>query len=181
MLSRSLPILLATGLLLVSCKKDLMPQDSSDTPKTATAATPANGQPTTLPQQPQTIQANPAAAPAQPVAAGMNPAHGQPGHRCDIAVGAPLNSPKGATATPTPAAKAAAPAMTVTQTPVKTAPGMNPPHGQPGHRCDIGVGEPLSSAPKKNGAAEVKAVTPTPAASATPALLNPDAAPVKTE
>lgn len=25
-------------------------------------------------------------------AAGKNPAHGQPGHRCDIAVGAPLNS-----------------------------------------------------------------------------------------
>lgn len=24
----------------------------------------------------------------------LNPAHGQPGHRCDIAVGAPLNSPK---------------------------------------------------------------------------------------
>jgi hypothetical protein len=26
------------------------------------------------------------------VAPGMNPAHGQPGHRCEIAVGAPLNS-----------------------------------------------------------------------------------------
>ncbi len=24
-----------------------------------------------------------------------------------------------------------------------TAPGMNPPHGQPGHRCDIAVGAPL--------------------------------------
>jgi hypothetical protein len=27
------------------------------------------------------------------VAKGMNPQHGQAGHRCDIAVGAPLNSP----------------------------------------------------------------------------------------
>ena len=27
-------------------------------------------------------------------APGMNPPHGEPGHRCDIAVGAPLNSPK---------------------------------------------------------------------------------------
>lgn len=26
--------------------------------------------------------------------------------------------------------------------------GLNPAHGMPGHRCDIGVGEPLSSAPK---------------------------------
>ncbi|STD10702.1 Uncharacterised protein [Chryseobacterium carnipullorum] len=30
---------------------------------------------------------------------------------------------------------------------VKTAPGMNPPHGQPGHRCDIPVGQPLNSKP----------------------------------
>jgi hypothetical protein len=27
----------------------------------------------------------------------MNPQHGQAGHRCDIAVGAPLNSPAAAT------------------------------------------------------------------------------------
>jgi hypothetical protein len=33
----------------------------------------------------------------------MNPQHGQPGHRCDIAVGAPLNSkPAAATTTPVP-------------------------------------------------------------------------------
>ena len=30
---------------------------------------------------------------------------------------------------------------------IVTAPGMNPPHGQPGHRCDIAVGAPLASAP----------------------------------
>src|SRR6218665_1308736 len=30
--------------------------------------------------------------------AGLNPAHGQPGHRCDIAVGAPLSSAPAATA-----------------------------------------------------------------------------------
>jgi hypothetical protein len=28
-----------------------------------------------------------------------------------------------------------------------TAPGMNPPHGQPNHRCDIPVGTPLNSPP----------------------------------
>lgn len=82
-----------------------------------------------------------------PVAAGMNPAHGEPGHRCDIAVGAPLNSPP-----------AAAPAVTsaptfntqpAVQTPVAappaaTAPGMNPQHGEPGHDCAIAVGAPLN-------------------------------------
>ncbi len=87
-----------------------------------------------------------------------NPAHGQPGHRCDIAVGAPLNSaPTNATAqptttitnsSPTPTQTITAPAQTIT-TPAAntvTAPGMNPPHGQPGHDCSIAVGAPL----KKN-------------------------------
>ncbi len=50
--------------------------------------------------------ATPAAAPtitptAQATAPGMNPPHGQPGHRCDIPVGSPLNSkPPQATITP---------------------------------------------------------------------------------
>lgn len=92
------------------------------------------------PQQQVAIQQ---AAAAQKTAAGMNPPHGQPGHRCDIAVGAPLNSPPGKNA-PTSANITTTPA-TVNNTP--TAPGMNPPHGQPGHRCDIPVGQPLNSKP----------------------------------
>ncbi len=82
-------------------------------------------------------------------AVGMNPAHGEPGHRCDIAVGAPLNSPPGKKDPATPAvsaqpvtAPAAAPAQTSTAK-VPTAPGMNPPHGEPGHDCAIAVGAPL--------------------------------------
>lgn len=66
--------------------------------------------------------------------AGLNPEHGQPGHRCDIAVGAPLN---GAAATPN------ATPIQANSTPVKVADGLNPAHGQPGHRCDIKVGDPL--------------------------------------
>jgi len=74
----------------------------------------------------------------------MNPPHGQPNHRCDIPVGAPLDSPPGKP--PLPA--------TVSQQPPQapataTAPGMNPPHGQPNHRCDIPVGAPLDSPPGK--------------------------------
>jgi hypothetical protein len=89
---------------------------------------------------------------ATTTAAGMNSPHGQPGHRCDIAVGAPLNSaPKTTTKTST------VPNQNITVTPVtpttqnKTAAGMNPAHGQPGHRCDIAVGAPLNSAPAKPG------------------------------
>ncbi|MCC2590538.1 hypothetical protein [Chryseobacterium sp. MFBS3-17] len=100
-----------------------------------------------------TLQIDPnAAKPSQntPTAAGMNPPHGEPGHRCDIAVGAPLNSPaKAAPATPpATAATTATPdpnAYNVQNKPAvaSTAAGMNPPHGEPGHRCDIAVGAPL--------------------------------------
>lgn len=79
------------------------------------------------------------------VLSGINPAHGQPNHRCDIAVGAPLNSaPNGAAPTPntnvqTQQVVATKPSNTV------TASGMNPPHGEKNHRCDIAVGAPLNS------------------------------------
>lgn len=83
-------------------------------------------------------------------APGMNPPHGQPNHRCDIAVGAPLNSKPNAPATTAPVVTTTqqpAQTVTTTQQPVVTAPGMNPPHGQPNHRCDIAVGAPLNSKP----------------------------------
>lgn len=84
-------------------------------------------------------------------AAGLNPAHGQPGHRCDIQVGQPLNSkPSTSTTAPLPTIPTQTlPTPTVTPTTNSTtvAPGMNPKHGQPGHRCDIAVGQPLNSKP----------------------------------
>lgn len=95
----------------------------------------------------------------QQTPAGINPPHGQPNHRCDIAVGAPLNSaPSSKTQNNSqPVVKPiqiTQPAPVVTQpaqeksnivssSPVVTAPGMNPPHGQEGHRCDVVVGAPL--------------------------------------
>jgi hypothetical protein len=160
---------------LASCKQELMPQDSSSaqeiSAQTASTQTPTQTLPVNAQPQQASVQPNmqPVAQPVTQapvkVAKGMNPSHGQPGHRCDIAVGAPLNSPPGATnaskATPmtvTPSQPGTAIAKEIT--PVKTAPGMNPPHGQPGHRCDIAVGAPLNSPPAA-----------TPAANATPALL----------
>ena len=87
-------------------------------------------------------------------ASGLNPAHGKPGHRCDIAVGQPLNSPPAAKTTTSPVVTTA---PTLQASPLQTATtaavpanGLNPAHGQPGHRCDIAVGQPLSSAPVKN-------------------------------
>lgn len=140
------------------------PLDSKPAAQTITT-TPqpvANAQPVTV-SNPITIN-NPAATPGarpKPVAAGMNPEHGQPGHHCDIAVGAPLNSPSNV-ATPAPSPSIAPAAATGTQqavikpTPVTltnppqtgtAANGLNPKHGEPGHRCDIAVGAPLNSKP----------------------------------
>jgi len=107
-------------------------------------------------QQIQQQQAKMAASQPVVTAKGMNPPHGQPGHRCDIPVGAPLNSKPVVTQTQ------ATPVTTTTtaQPTVVTAPGMNPPHGQPGHRCDIAVGAPLNSKP-------LPPVTATPAVTTT--------------
>ena len=126
-------------------------------------AAPGSAAPVTITAQPTQSQ------PGQQVnatATGMNPAHGEPGHRCDIAVGAPLNSPPGnkqapvinspVTSMPQSASPQPGPGPTMgnlpaptpvtvnpSSAPTTTAAGMNPPHGQPGHDCSIAVGAPL--------------------------------------
>ncbi len=169
-------ILLLAVIILTSCKKELEPQDSSPVSETAPNANPAaapNGQ---NPNGQMQMQPNmtTVTTPAPVVTApGMNPPHGQPNHRCDISVGAPLNSPvakpaaapqqnqvitqvtpsstPSATITPatvnTDGSITPAPTSNTTpailQAPVETAPGMNPPHGQEGHVCGVAVGAPL--------------------------------------
>ncbi len=100
----------------------------------------------------------------------LNPPHGEPGHRCDIAVGAPLDSPPANAAVQTTSSTtqtANTPPTSTTPTsmislpggptlenaarlnssqPISFTPAKNPPHGQPGHRCDIPVGAPLTTA-----------------------------------
>lgn len=96
----------------------------------------------------------------------LNPPHGQPYHRCDIPVGAPLNSSPANTArettnnqvqvaAPNPANSLTAPtvenamrlnpsqARNTTPATNEGKPRLNPAHGQPYHRCDIPVGSPL--------------------------------------
>jgi len=172
-----------TSVLLVSCKKELEPQENTPTSELVklglvkdtakvnpVVQTPVSTNPNTV------LSAN----------GGINPAHGQPGHRCDIAVGAPLNSaPTQAQTTQTAQpiqvnAGQQNVVTTTTVTPTKVAKGMNPVHGQPGHRCDIPVGAPLNSPVAKQPAANTAqsgtttqnfTVTP-PANNAVPALLS---------
>ena len=122
-----------------------------------------NNQMVTNPQMITQTAAQTATAP------GMNPPHGQPGHRCDISVGAPLNSKPAPPVTAQPVVANAQPQVTMKEVPTttKTAPGMNPPHGEPNHRCDIAVGAPLNSKP-----AAPTTVTTAPATISAPPLLS---------
>lgn len=72
-----------------------------------------------------------------------NPAHGEPNHRCDIPVGASLDTP---VKTP-PAVNAAevtpAPQVPVAQAQTTGIPTKNPAHGLPYHKCELAVGADL--------------------------------------
>lgn len=162
---------------------------NTTTPLPATSATDTNQNKIAVPA------ANTVTAPAlnnQPVATnsvGLNPEHGKPGHRCDIAVGAPLDSkPTQPAASPSISLPAnsqksapviSSPTITPTVTPATTAPvtgaGLNPEHGKPGHRCDIAVGAPLNSAPAAKTTQPAQTITP----SISPApAVQPSATPV---
>jgi len=105
----------------------LMSCSDSGKTETTTATAPATNAPAaTTPNQ--------ATTPAKTVA--LNPPHGEPNHRCDIEVGAPLDSP--------PKPNLSVPQPTFTPSTQTVAPGTNPPHGQPGHDCGIPVGAPLT-------------------------------------
>lgn len=73
----------------------------------------------------------------------LNPPHGQPGHDCNVAVGSPLNRSTNSFNAPAPT-----PVMPVTINPLQNASSggvrLNPPHGEPGHDCNVQVGQPLS-------------------------------------
>jgi len=141
-MQRIILIALFFGLTLAACKNEAAPETSEQAPST------------------ETMTPDPSAftpAPEATTVSNPNPPHGQPGHRCDIPVGASLDS------APPKEQGASSPVFqnkpaTTTTSPVTTqpsgttqqvAPGTNPPHGQPGHRCDIPVGAPLDSAPKQ--------------------------------
>ena len=129
---KQLPALLLLS-FLTACGNG-MEEGSAKTPVTTTVP-PVTIQPA---QQQQT-------APAATTTVALNPAHGQPGHRCDIQVGAPLNSAPAQPTTITPSQQPTVITPQTTTVPVAGAAtaGKNPAHGQPGHRCDIAVGAPL--------------------------------------
>jgi hypothetical protein len=137
------------------------PLNSAPTNPTVTPTTPANNNPVMVKSNPQPVEVQKTFATNTPTTgAGLNPEHGKPGHRCDIAVGAPLDSKPNATpaittspVNNTPVTPSIAQPVTpilpgaTNTTPGTAVTGLNPEHGKPGHRCDIAVGAPLNSKP----------------------------------
>lgn len=146
-----LPVIITTFALLVSCEKSA--QSTTDTATSAaktTEATPANGAPSA-----NANAGNVATNSAKPA---LNPAHGEPHHRCDIAVGAPIDSQPAAQNSAPQMTPQAAPANGFNTNPISPTkapsaapvtatgpkPALNPAHGEPHHRCDLEVGAPLT-------------------------------------
>jgi len=95
------------------------------------------------------LEYNPFSNTALTVAPGMNPKHGQPGHRCDIAVGAPLTDTSNIKTAQTLKAINDSVDLVENNSSSNSIAGLNPKHGEPGHRCDIAVGAPLNSETKQ--------------------------------
>ncbi len=115
-------LIIALGLILmVSCKDEEKTAEATTTPQpTSETTTQATGN--------EEVK--------------MNPAHGLPGHRCDLPVGAPLTASAGSTPNPTPTSQL--PSTSVSPIRVDQTPKVNPPHGEPGHDCAVPVGSPLN-------------------------------------
>lgn len=148
-----------SSVLFVSCKKE---DEVKPVEETQQPAQPFSGEAwlkqtvggqTQQPVQQQAVQQS--TTTQMQTTAGLNPPHGQPGHRCEIPVGAPLDSKPAQKTQPQttqvvttkpaeqPVMKINSNSGSTTITGTSTPPGMNPPHGQEGHRCDIAVGAPL--------------------------------------
>lgn len=84
----------------------------------------------------------------------LNPEHGQPHHRCEIPVGAPIDSAPEQNVAPQPVPQQLQSNNGFNTTPISPAlspstaagpkPSINPPHGEEYHRCDLQVGAPLT-------------------------------------
>ncbi|KQM44799.1 hypothetical protein [Chryseobacterium sp. Leaf201] len=190
--------LIALSIAAISCKKDERATYLTEEAGVQQPAVAVNNTPKTSLLDQAGIQTVQNSGSATVTAPGMNPAHGQPGHRCDIPVGQPLssapaqtpqqgtqnvnvNTNQGQTIQIDPNSLQPG-KFTVDNSgkakTVKTAKGMNPPHGEPGHRCDIPVGQPLNSKPapvaqQTQAIAQNTPPAPTPAPTGEKPALNP--------
>lgn len=141
---KTLTILIASIALLYSCDKTKTKIAENEAPKGDSVANNITEN-TTIPA-PAEVASSVTNVPVSGKPA-LNPAHGQPYHRCEIAVGAPIdsapaqqNAPQ--TQTPSILSPTVAPAPQAQSLGPK--PALNPAHGEPHHRCELAVGAPLT-------------------------------------
>lgn len=155
--------LMALSIVAVSCKKDERATYIAEEAGVKQPAPPVNQAPKASLIDQAGITTTSGSGTATVTSAGMNPPHGQPGHRCDIPVGQPLNSaPQQQNAHNVTVNTQQGQAIQIDPNALQPGKftvdksgkaktvipkGMNPPHGEPGHRCDIPVGQPLNSKP----------------------------------
>lgn len=146
---KTLTILIASVALLYSCDKAKTNVAETEVAKSDSVANNTAKNATPAPAEVASSVTN------VPVSGkpALNPAHGEPYHRCEIAVGAPIDSAPTQNAAPQQAAPSILnpnPAPAVSTTPAAPdqafgpKPAVNPEHGQPHHRCDLAVGAHLS-------------------------------------
>ena len=150
-------MIFAAAALSVSCKNTKNTEAQNSVTETATAPeTKSQENVATQTSAPENTTVASNTASDKPA---LNPPHGQPYHRCDIAVGAPIDSPApvqnaapqvtqpqsapNAGFNTNPISPSLAPPVTSTAD-IGPKPALNPPHGQPHHRCDLQVGAPLT-------------------------------------
>lgn len=117
-----LGIAMVSSAVFISCKEENKDEELIATPQTQTSTDETSSSTT----------------------GALNPSHGEPGHRCDIPVGAPLDQ---ASSVNTSQQQRTTPASNVSPVRVNsssTTPTKNPPHGQPGHDCAVPVGADLN-------------------------------------
>jgi hypothetical protein len=156
-MSQKITLVLASMIALYACVSG-NEENTTESATPAVVTTPSSTAPMEAPDtSAKSLTAPPpnAAAPVNPTVR-LNPPHGQPGHRCEIEVGQPLppegtpsvvNQPN--TQTTNPVMQNPPPVMATPPANANILPGapkgkVNPPHGEPGHRCDIAVGAPLN-------------------------------------
>lgn len=142
-------ILVSGSLFFYSCSQATKEKSTEESGNTTTVVNPATTSP---------AESEPSEDSSKPVESAsnvaLNPAHGMPGHRCDIEVGQPLTSAPAEQKVAAPVQNATqpdmgplrsdpAPAAPLPTKPVATR--LNPAHGQPGHDCAVAVGAPLKN------------------------------------
>lgn len=141
---KKITILTASVALLYSCDKTKTSTTETASQTSDTVAV-RNDSPSAIPSA-VTAPASASSVVSTSGKPALNPAHGQPYHRCEIAVGAPIDSApaqqNAAQQTPSILSPTIAPAPQAQA--IGPKPAMNPAHGEPHHRCDLAVGAPLS-------------------------------------